>query len=465
MQASDLARSNALALLARHARTKPTAVAFRSKHLGIYRERTWRDYAGLVARAAAGLKRLGVTRGERVAIMGDPCEEWMLADLGAQAVGAISYGIYPTASASEVEYQLRDAGAVGLRRPGPGIRGSHPALRGPSARAALHRGRRHLGHVQLRAPQAPWLERGARRGERRRRRARRAGGARRRHRSPATPPSSSTPRARPATPRAPLVAHGRHLAGAYNLVQHYPVWPSRSAPWSTCRSATCWARRRADAAAALGAGPALRRGRRGPRRRPSSRSRPRCSSRCRAICRSSPRGPWSPCRTSSRPKRLVYDARDAGGPPPRARALGGTRRRSRPPGLRARASCRLPPPAQQAGVRRARARHQRRGAAAAGDDGAVADLGRERLRDLRPDRGGRRHHHRPARALPAPGRRRHAGARVGAEARPRRARSSSAASTCSRATGAMRRRRARCGPRTAGFTPATSANGRTAGSA
>ena len=64
-----------------------------------------------VARCAAGLQRLGLKRGERVAIMGDACEEWIIADLGAQAAGAVTFGIYPTASAAEVEYQLRDAGA------------------------------------------------------------------------------------------------------------------------------------------------------------------------------------------------------------------------------------------------------------------------------------------------------------------------------------------------------------------
>jgi len=112
MDPGELARSNALQLLASHARTKPTAVAFRSKHLGLYRERTWRDYAALVGRAALGLQSLGVARGERVAIMGDPCEEWMIADLAAQALGAITYGVYPTASASEVAYQLRDGGAA-----------------------------------------------------------------------------------------------------------------------------------------------------------------------------------------------------------------------------------------------------------------------------------------------------------------------------------------------------------------
>jgi long-chain acyl-CoA synthetase len=53
-----------------------------------------------------------VKKGERVAIMGDPCEEWMICDLAAQSIGAIVYGIYPTASASEVEYQMLDGGAV-----------------------------------------------------------------------------------------------------------------------------------------------------------------------------------------------------------------------------------------------------------------------------------------------------------------------------------------------------------------
>jgi long-chain acyl-CoA synthetase len=36
----------------------------------------------------------------------------MICDLAAQSLGAIVYGIYPTASASEVEYQMRDGGAV-----------------------------------------------------------------------------------------------------------------------------------------------------------------------------------------------------------------------------------------------------------------------------------------------------------------------------------------------------------------
>jgi len=109
---AELRGKSAPALLAERARREPDVVAYRAKHLGLYRERTWRAYAELVARCAAGLAALGLARGERIAIMGDACEEWVLCDLGAQALGAISYGIYPTASAAEVEYQMQDGAAA-----------------------------------------------------------------------------------------------------------------------------------------------------------------------------------------------------------------------------------------------------------------------------------------------------------------------------------------------------------------
>jgi long-chain acyl-CoA synthetase len=102
---------NALALLARRAQREADAIAYRAKRLGLYQEVRWGDYAGKVARCALGFRSIGLAAGERVAIMGDACPEWAIADLGAQAAGAVSFGIYPTASAAEMEYQLRDAEA------------------------------------------------------------------------------------------------------------------------------------------------------------------------------------------------------------------------------------------------------------------------------------------------------------------------------------------------------------------
>src|SRR4029079_19172771 len=106
-----LRRTPDLPLLCARARSTPDSVAFRSKHLGIYRARTWSDYARLVAHHAHALKSIGLDRGDRAAIMGDVCEEWVLCDLAVQSLGAIAYGIYPTASPAEVEYQMRDGGA------------------------------------------------------------------------------------------------------------------------------------------------------------------------------------------------------------------------------------------------------------------------------------------------------------------------------------------------------------------
>src|SRR5204863_10034040 len=99
-----LRRTTALHLLCERARTIPDSVAFRSKHFGIYRERRWLDYAALVEHAGHALQSLGISRGERVAIMSDVCEDWMICDLAAQSLGAITYGIFPTAAAAEVEY-------------------------------------------------------------------------------------------------------------------------------------------------------------------------------------------------------------------------------------------------------------------------------------------------------------------------------------------------------------------------
>src|SRR3954470_21021752 len=90
----------------------PDAIAYRAKRLGLYEERTWLQYAALVGRFARGLRAAGLEPGERVAIMGDACDQWVIADLGAQAAGAITYGIYPTASLSELEYQMKDGGAT-----------------------------------------------------------------------------------------------------------------------------------------------------------------------------------------------------------------------------------------------------------------------------------------------------------------------------------------------------------------
>src|SRR3990170_3641763 len=89
----------------------PLQAALREKDLGIYREITWHKYFQRVESFCLGLVELGLERGDRVAIMGDPCPEWIYADLSVQSAGAISYGIFSTSSLSEVKYLMENGGA------------------------------------------------------------------------------------------------------------------------------------------------------------------------------------------------------------------------------------------------------------------------------------------------------------------------------------------------------------------
>ena len=99
------------ALLLNSAKHRPTAVALRYKAQGIYRELVWSQLFDRVAQIGLGLCSLGLQRGDRVAIVGDPLPEWLLTDFAAQCLGAISYGLYPTSSREEVEFVLLHGGA------------------------------------------------------------------------------------------------------------------------------------------------------------------------------------------------------------------------------------------------------------------------------------------------------------------------------------------------------------------
>jgi long-chain acyl-CoA synthetase len=89
----------------------PKEVAYRAKKLGIYRERTWSEFKERAARCALGFKQLGLRKGGRLSLMGDPCEEYVICELAAQALGALTYGIYPTSSPKELRYLMNDGQA------------------------------------------------------------------------------------------------------------------------------------------------------------------------------------------------------------------------------------------------------------------------------------------------------------------------------------------------------------------
>ncbi len=74
-------------------------------------EITWGDYADRVRRIAARLHRLGLRRGDTLALMLTNRPEFHLADAAAMHLGAIPFSMYNTSSPEQVDFLLRDSGA------------------------------------------------------------------------------------------------------------------------------------------------------------------------------------------------------------------------------------------------------------------------------------------------------------------------------------------------------------------
>ena len=101
-------------LLARRAGDHPDQVALREKEFGIWQETTWAGFLGRVRAFALGLVELGVEKGDRIAIIGDNRPEWVIAELGAQVIGALPLGLYQDSIAAELARMLEaaDAGLI-----------------------------------------------------------------------------------------------------------------------------------------------------------------------------------------------------------------------------------------------------------------------------------------------------------------------------------------------------------------
>ncbi|RJP19790.1 MAG: long-chain fatty acid--CoA ligase, partial [Deltaproteobacteria bacterium] len=81
-------------------------VAMREKEFGIWQEHSWREYHDHVKYFSLGMVSLGLSRGDKVAVIGDNRPEWVWAEVAAQAVGAVPLGLYQDSTLKEVSYVI-----------------------------------------------------------------------------------------------------------------------------------------------------------------------------------------------------------------------------------------------------------------------------------------------------------------------------------------------------------------------
>jgi long-chain acyl-CoA synthetase len=85
--------------------------ALREKKYGIWQEVTWEQYAAHVRAVCLGLARLGLERGDTVAIISGNRPAWPYVELAVQALGAIPLGIFVDALPEQVRAVLEHSEA------------------------------------------------------------------------------------------------------------------------------------------------------------------------------------------------------------------------------------------------------------------------------------------------------------------------------------------------------------------
>ncbi|MBE2244124.1 MAG: long-chain fatty acid--CoA ligase [Burkholderiaceae bacterium] len=96
-------------MLRERARRDAARVAIRQKDYGIWKPYTWAQYHLRACHFGQGLAALGVAAGGHVGVISENRIEWVLAQMGAGLIGAITVGVYPTSPTPEVAYVVGHA--------------------------------------------------------------------------------------------------------------------------------------------------------------------------------------------------------------------------------------------------------------------------------------------------------------------------------------------------------------------
>lgn len=96
-------------MLRERARTDAGRIAIRQKDFGIWKPFTWAQYHQRASHFGLGLRALGLPAGGHVGVISENRIEWVLAQMGAGLVGAVTVGVYPTSPTNEVAYVVGHA--------------------------------------------------------------------------------------------------------------------------------------------------------------------------------------------------------------------------------------------------------------------------------------------------------------------------------------------------------------------
>jgi long-chain acyl-CoA synthetase len=84
--------------------------ALRARRYGVYRDLSWQDYHEQALACAAALVGVGIAPGDRVGLLAENSDEWLVADMGILAAGAVNVSPHAPLTARQVHYQMADAG-------------------------------------------------------------------------------------------------------------------------------------------------------------------------------------------------------------------------------------------------------------------------------------------------------------------------------------------------------------------
>lgn len=99
------------AIISKNAEKHPykSAVGFKNKEG--WKELSWKKFSEIIYKTANALKNNGVEENDKVAIYADNSAEWLIFDLAAMSIGAITVPIYSTNNAEQAEYIISDSQA------------------------------------------------------------------------------------------------------------------------------------------------------------------------------------------------------------------------------------------------------------------------------------------------------------------------------------------------------------------